>query len=100
MSTAPIQFERIWIDQWRAADGILGQFGLQNKPSTSTNQPPRRSVTGITDDIERMNVLGERAREGNLTPQEAAELDSYLHLGSLLSILQSKARSQVPGLNL
>jgi len=30
MSTAPIQFEKIWIDQCRAAEGILGQFGLQN----------------------------------------------------------------------
>ena len=44
------------------------------------------------DDTERMNVLAERAREGNLTTEEAAELDSYLHVGSLLSILQSKAR--------
>ena len=30
MSTAPIQFEKIWIDQCQAAEGILGQFGLQN----------------------------------------------------------------------
>jgi hypothetical protein len=39
-----------------------------------------------------MNALAELAREGNLTTEEAAELDSYLHVGSLLSILQSKAR--------
>ena len=43
-------------------------------------------------DTERMNALAERAREGNLTTEEAGELDSYLHVGSLLSILQSKAR--------
>lgn len=43
-------------------------------------------------DLARMNLLAERAREGSLTPEEAAELDSYLHVGSLLSILQSKAR--------
>lgn len=43
-------------------------------------------------DIERMNLLAERAREGNLTAEETAELDSYLHVGSLLSIMQSKAR--------
>jgi len=58
------------------------------------------SIGFDTDDTERMNVLAERAREGNLTPQEAAELDSYLHVGSFLSILQSKARrllkSEVP----
>jgi hypothetical protein len=51
-------------------------------------------------DTDRMNLLAERAREGDLSPEEAAELDSYLHVGSLLSILQSKARrllkSEVP----
>jgi hypothetical protein len=44
-------------------------------------------------DLERMNDLSERARQGMLTPEEALELDSYLHVGSLLSILQSKARN-------
>jgi hypothetical protein len=43
-------------------------------------------------DLERMNVLAERAREGTLTPEQTTELDSYLHVGSLLSIVQSKAR--------
>ncbi len=43
-------------------------------------------------DIERMNFLSEHAREGHLTAEEAAELDSYLHVGSLLSTMQSKAR--------
>ena len=43
-------------------------------------------------DRERMNLLAERAREGSLTPEETAELDSYLHVGSLLSIVQAKAR--------
>jgi DNA-binding FadR family transcriptional regulator len=43
-------------------------------------------------DIERMNLLAERSREGNLSPEEEAELDSYLHVGNLLTIVQSKAR--------
>jgi hypothetical protein len=50
------------------------------------------SIDFDAGDLERMNRLGERAREGNLTAEETAELDSYLHVGSLLSILQSKAR--------
>ena len=58
------------------------------------------SIGFDADDTERMNVLAERAREGNRTHEEAAELDSYLHVGSLLSILQYKARrllkSEVP----
>lgn len=55
------------------------------------------------DDTERMNSLAEKAREGILRPDEAAELDSYLHIGSLISVMQSKARrflkSQVGQLN-
>lgn len=43
-------------------------------------------------DIDRMNMLSEGAREGTLTAEETAELDSYLHVGSLLAILQSRAR--------
>jgi hypothetical protein len=41
------------------------------------------SIDFAGDDTERMNVLAERAREGNLTPEEATELDSYLHVGSM-----------------
>jgi len=44
------------------------------------------------DDVARMNFLAERAREGNLPEEEAAELDSYIHVGNLLAIMQSKAR--------
>ncbi len=43
-------------------------------------------------DLERMNWLSQQVRDGSLTPEEIAELDSYLHVGSLLSILQSRAR--------
>ena len=43
-------------------------------------------------DIERMNFLSEAARNGTLSPEETAELDSYLHVGNLLTIMQSKAR--------
>ncbi|HWF46395.1 MAG TPA: hypothetical protein VG168_05275 [Bryobacteraceae bacterium] len=50
------------------------------------------SIDFERNDIERMNVLAERAREGTLTVEDAAELDSYLHAGNLLSILQSRAR--------
>ncbi len=39
-----------------------------------------------------MNLLAERSREGGLSTDEEAELDSYLHVGNLLTIMQSKAR--------
>jgi hypothetical protein len=44
------------------------------------------------EDVDRMNLLAERAREGRLSADEEAELDSYLHVGNLLAILQSRAR--------
>jgi uncharacterized protein YnzC (UPF0291/DUF896 family) len=43
-------------------------------------------------DIERMNALAAKAREGSLTPGEETELENYRHAGRLLELLQSKAR--------
>jgi hypothetical protein len=44
------------------------------------------------EDVDRMNLLSERAREGELSADEEAELDSYLHAGNLLTIMQSRSR--------
>jgi hypothetical protein len=41
---------------------------------------------------DRVNVLSEKAQQGALTSAEQSELDEYIRVGSLLSILQSKAR--------
>lgn len=43
-------------------------------------------------DEDRVNELSSKAREGSLTEAETQELDSYLHIGSLLAVMQSKAR--------
>jgi len=43
-------------------------------------------------DIARMNELSELARQGKLTSEDQAELDSYLHVGNLLAVMQSKGR--------
>jgi hypothetical protein len=43
-------------------------------------------------DISRMNELSESARAGTLSIEEAAELDSYIHVSNLLAVMQSKAR--------
>lgn len=43
-------------------------------------------------DVARMNELSDAARQGKLTSDEQAELDSYLHVSNLLAILQSKGR--------
>jgi hypothetical protein len=43
-------------------------------------------------DEERVNELSAKARLGSLTGAEEQELDSYLHIGFLLGVMQSKAR--------
>ncbi len=50
-------------------------------------------------DIARMDELAELGRDGKLTDVELAELDSYLHVGNLLAVMQSKARRalNIPG---
>ncbi len=43
-------------------------------------------------DLARMNELSELARQGKLTNDEQAVLDSYIHVGNLLAVMQSKGR--------
>jgi hypothetical protein len=43
-------------------------------------------------DMARMNELSELAQEGKLTGAEQNELDSYIHVSSLIATIQSKAR--------
>jgi hypothetical protein len=46
-------------------------------------------------DGRRVDELSAKARAGSLIEAEAAELDSYLHIGSLLGVMQSRARRLV-----
>lgn len=43
-------------------------------------------------DIARMNELAAKAREGNLSPEQRQEAESYNRIGHLLALLHSKAR--------
>ena len=43
-------------------------------------------------DRQRMLQLAERSEAGTLTAEEQTEFDSYLHVGNLLAVMQSKAR--------
>lgn len=43
-------------------------------------------------DTTRMNELSELARQGTLSNEDQAELDSYIHVGNLLAVMQSKGR--------
>ena len=44
------------------------------------------------DDLNRLEDLNTRANEGLLTASEREELAHYIHVGDVLSLLQSKAR--------
>jgi hypothetical protein len=43
------------------------------------------------EDHARYEALSAKAQDGSLTPQEADELDGFLHVDSLLSIMRLKA---------
>ena len=44
------------------------------------------------DDHARFEELSAKAQVGGLTPEQAAELDTYLHVDNLLAILRLKAQ--------
>ena len=46
-------------------------------------------------DEERVNELSAKAQAGSMTDAEVQELDSYLHIGYLLGVLQAKARGLI-----
>jgi len=50
------------------------------------------SIRFAEGDIDRMQHLAERSETAELTDEERAEFDSYLHVGNLLAVIQSKAR--------
>ena len=47
------------------------------------------------DDLDRVNQLAAKAREGALTSEERAELDDYERTSALLELIQSKARQSL-----
>jgi hypothetical protein len=47
------------------------------------------------DDKRRMHELAVKNEQGRISPEELDELDSYIKVGDLLAILQSKARKRL-----
>jgi hypothetical protein len=50
------------------------------------------SIDFPEDDRQRMLQLAKQSEAGTLTAEERTEFDSYLHVGNLLAVMQSKAR--------
>ncbi|HYI97517.1 MAG TPA: hypothetical protein VEX68_28525 [Bryobacteraceae bacterium] len=49
-------------------------------------------------DLARMHSLAQLAQSGDLSEDDRAELDSYLHVSNLLAVMQSKARRSLAAL--
>lgn len=48
------------------------------------------------DDHARFETLSAKAQDGTLSPQEADELNGFLHIDSLLTIMRLKAGGSLP----
>jgi hypothetical protein len=46
-------------------------------------------------DLARMRLLGERARDGTLSPAERAELQEFTFVGRMLTLFKSLARQRI-----
>jgi hypothetical protein len=68
----------------------LIQIGEEELPQSAAEY--LLSIRFGEGDTARMNELSELARQGKLTKDEQAELDSYVHVGNLLAVIQSKGR--------
>ncbi|MHC1763401.1 MAG: hypothetical protein AB9869_03705 [Verrucomicrobiia bacterium] len=81
----------IQIDQTQT--GILGR--AINPDEATWSEAASRSILDIKlngEDTRRRDVLADKAREGTLTPDEAAELDNYRHVGRILELMKAKAK--------
>jgi hypothetical protein len=61
----------------------------------SWSEAASRSILDIKltqEDNRRLEVLADKARQGTLTTEETAELDSYRHVGRILELMKAKAK--------
>jgi hypothetical protein len=75
---------------------VFSRIFEPEKPNLS--QSAAQSILSLdfrAEDRTYMNALAEKARQGKLTKQEDAELETYIQVGHLLAIMQSKARQSL-----
>src|SRR5262249_27485286 len=72
---------------------ILKRVILPNQQALSESVAREFLAYGFDEnDRQMMQELSEKARQGTMTEKEALEADGYERVGSLVGILQSKAR--------
>jgi hypothetical protein len=72
---------------------------IESQPNDLTPEAAKYLLgLGFTErDRSRMQELADRSEAGILTADEIREFDSYLHIGNLLAVMQSKARLVLGG---
>jgi hypothetical protein len=75
---------------------ILGRLLEPDRPTLpATAARALLDLDFCQEDRDRMSALAAKARAGTLTPDEQTEIEAYSRVGSLLSILKSKARKSL-----
>jgi hypothetical protein len=72
---------------------------MESQPDDLTPDAARYLLGfGFTEsDRNRMQELADKSQAGTLAEDEEREFDSYLHIGNLLAVMQSKARLALRG---
>lgn len=80
---------------------LLTRYRMNNIVMDSQLLSTNSEAAIAESDRERMLELAERSEAGTLTADEEREFDGYLHVGNLLTVMQSRARralgEQPPG---
>ncbi|HYV37433.1 MAG TPA: hypothetical protein VE988_17135 [Gemmataceae bacterium] len=72
---------------------VFSRVFQPEKPNLSAQAA--RSILALdfcAEDRARVNALAEKARQGKLSKREDDELETFIHVGHLVAIMQSKAR--------
>jgi len=82
--------------QWMTSAGEAAIWArlIESQPEGLTPEAARYLLRFrfTENDQSRLQELAERSQDGTLTEEEGREFDSYLHIGNLLAVMQSKAR--------
>jgi hypothetical protein len=72
---------------------------IESQPEELTPEAAKYLLgLGFTEnDQARLQELADRSQDGTLSEDEGREFDSYLHIGNLLAVMQSKARLVLGG---
>jgi len=75
-------------------NGIFNLLGEQMSPELAKRI---LEIRPQAQDVARLDELGNKANEGQLTGSERAEYDRYLWLGEVVAKMQHRARQLVQG---